>query len=280
MKNILKIACVILIFCCVACSIFEDDESFDYSDIDYLFGVEESGRLKKELHYSGTEDETVNTDIEFIYINDKLIKKVYTDHRWNEPFILQKDTFLYADGKLIQMLHYFRRGEVSSPLIVSEIYTYSYPGENTMIEVVREETGELDDSVKYIYSGDLLIEERHNNHLGEWGSKYEYNADGKLYKSSDLDGRNLTINYFDENGLLKSSASIDNDGINVLIAISYERETKGDRLVLRKYIKDIRVNTVEPILRGQKTFENGKLVEQVIYHSSFISDQCYRYKYY
>lgn len=280
MKHISKFVLSILLFGTFACSIFENENYIDQSNIDYLDGVEESGRLRKELHFSGSEDETVNSDIEFIYENDKLIKKVYHDYNWNEPFVLQKDTLIYTFGKLTEMIHYFRRGAVTSPLIISEIYTYSYLDENTKIEVIRDETGELRDSIKYIYSGDLLIEERHTNHLGEWGSKFDYNSDGKLYKSSDLDGLNLGINYFDENGVLESSVIMDDDGVNVLLAISYERETKGNQLIIKRYIKDIRINTVNSLLSGQKYFEDGKLVEYCSYHSNFIAEVSYRYEYY
>lgn len=264
-----------------SCSVFKDDDFADQSHIDYLFGVEESGRLKKELHFSGSNDETVNSDIEFVYKNDRLIKKIYNDYNWNEPFVLQKDTFVYVNGKLSEMLHYFRRGAVTSPLIISEIYKYSYPDDNSKIEVIREETGELDDSVKYIYSGNLVIEERHFNHQGEWGRKFEYNSMGKLYKSSDLDGTNLVINYFDENGVLESSASMDSDGVNVLMLISYEREIEGNKLKIKKYLEDMRVNSVEPFLTSHKVFENEKLVEEVKYHPTFSGSQwyCNRYEY-
>ena len=59
------------------CSIFENEDYFDNSEIDYLTGTEESGRLKKELHFSDSADETIESDIEFVYKRQINSKNIY-----------------------------------------------------------------------------------------------------------------------------------------------------------------------------------------------------------
>lgn len=281
MRNFIKVFLLLFVFQLIlSCSIFESEDYVDQSHIDFLVGVEESGKLKKELHFSGSDDETVGSDIEFIYKNDRLIKKIYTDYNWNSPYVLQKDTFIYKADILSQMVHYFRTGSPTSPLVVSKIYDYYYPDTDTKIEVIHHETGELKDSVVYIYSGKLLVEKSHYNHLGTWGSKYEYNSEGKLYKSTNLEGENAIINYFDENGVLKSSAGYDGDRLRTMT--TYERKTNGNQLIIKKYIKGTDINSVEPFLTSHKKFENGKLIESVKYHPTFPGSEwwCTRYEYF
>ncbi len=262
-----------------SCSIFKDDDFADQSQIDYLIGVKESGQIIRQINYSDSEDVTVNSDIVYDYKNDKLVRKTYNDFLGNSSYVLKQEDFKYNGDTLLQMIQYFRNTQ-AGPLEVSKNYYYSYPEENRTIETIYFDDGELRDSIIYTFSEGRLIEERHFNHQGEWGSKFEYNSMGKLYKSSDLDGTNVVINYFDENGVLKTSASMDSDGFNVLIIISYERETKGNKLIIKKYLKDMRVNSVEPFLTSHKVFENGQLLEEVKYHPTMGGEwYCNRYEY-
>jgi len=281
MKYLIRIGVVVFSFGIISCSIFEDDDYPDQSHIDYLVGVEGSGQIKRQINYSDTEDETVNSDIVFEYKNDRLITKKYNDFLdGSSSYVLKQEDLKYEGDRLLQMIQYFRNTQ-AGPLKVSKTYFYAYPDENRKVETIYLNDDVLRDSVVYTYSGAFLIEERHYNHQGEWGSKFEYNEAGKLYKSSDLDGSNLVINYFDENGVLKSSAGMDDDGIDAFTIISYERETTRDRLIIRKFIKDIRFNTVEPFLTSHKVFKNGKLVEEVKYHPTMGGQwYCSRFQYY
>lgn len=281
MREIAKGFLLLFIFQSIlGCSIFEHEDWNDHSQIDFLVGVEESGRLKRQLNYSSSEDETVNSDIEFIYENDRLIKKNYTDFNWNSPYILQKDTFFYKGDTLSKMVHYFRTGSPTSPLVVSKIYDYYYPDVNTIIEIIYHESGELKDSIVSVYSGELLVKESHFNHLGTWGSKYEYNSDGKLFKSTNLIGENPVINYFDENGVLEKTIGYKDEEERTII--TYERENIRGQLIIRCYIKHLHLNMIEPFLSSHKKFENGKFIEAVNYHPTFPGSEwwCHRYEYF
>ena len=264
-----------------ACSLFENDDWPNQSEIDYLVGTEESSRLKKQLNYSSSEDETVNSDIEYIYENDRLTEKIYTDFNWNEPYILQKDTFIYENGKLTQMLHYFRRGTPTSPLHLSETTYYYYPNENSRVEVKYEDNGELDDSIVYIYEGALLIEDRYYTNNSYWGAKYEYNAEGKPVKKTDLAGENPVFYYYNKNGALEKSIAFE-DGEERSVS-TYEREIlRNNQLIIRCYILHLHLNWEEPFLTSHKKFSDGRLVEFVNYHPTFPGSEwfCHRYEYY
>ncbi|MGM0619447.1 MAG: hypothetical protein ACQETJ_00245 [Bacteroidota bacterium] len=50
-----------------ACSLFDFENEDKLSDIDFLYRTEEPGKLKKELPFSDSEDQTVESDIEYIY---------------------------------------------------------------------------------------------------------------------------------------------------------------------------------------------------------------------
>lgn len=281
MNSLYKTVLIFLISISVgACSLFDFENEDKQSDIDFLYGTEESGKLKRELHFSDSEDQTVESDIEYVYENGKLSEKIYTDHNWNTPFVLQKDEFIYENGQLHQMIHYFRRGSPTSPLIVSEIYNYSYPDANTKIEVIYEENGELDDSIVYVFEGALLIEERHLSDTVEWGKRFEYNQDGKLQKTIDLETGNVTENYFDENGVLEKSITF--TGEEVRSVATYERRRSGDELVIRCYIKHFNASQVEPFLSSHKKYVNRKLVEYVKSHPTFPGSEwfCTNYEYY
>jgi hypothetical protein len=58
-----------------SCSIFGDESYLNNSNVDYLIGTEESGKIKRQMNYSDSEDEMDNSDITFEYQNDRLIRK-------------------------------------------------------------------------------------------------------------------------------------------------------------------------------------------------------------
>ena len=264
------------------CSLVDDyldnEEWADQSDIDYLVGVKESGKLKKELHYLNTDDFETKSDIEFVYKNNKLTQKIFTDYNWDEPVVIQKDTFLYDDEKLCGRVHYSMKEIPTSPLVVAGTFNYYYPDENTKIRVEYKETGETDDSIVFVYSGKLLMEERHFNSAGFKGYSFEYNADGKLYKIIDLSGGFTTINYFDKNGVLDNT--IIYRGEEIQSTITYERQVKENQLVIKRYVKH--VNTTAPFLNSVKTFEKGILIEcaEHRFSSSGAEWWCTRYEYF
>lgn len=281
MKITLRLSTLLCIIAVSGCSIFETEDWVDKLNVDYSIGVEESGRLKREMNFSSSEDQTVESDIEFLYDGDRLVKKIYNDYNWNEPYILQKDSFIYENGKLLQMLHYFRRGAPTSPFVLSETTYWYYPDEKTKIEVTYEDDGELDDSVIYVYDGDFLTEEKHINHLGTWGTHFEYNSDGKLFKIFDIEDSMITINYFDENGLLEKTVAFEDEKERSVI--TYDREITGeDQVLIRCYLLHKHLNWAEPKLTSHKKFENGKMVEFVNYHPTFEGAEwwCVRYEYY
>jgi hypothetical protein len=234
------------------CSLLEESDSPDVSQIDFLFGTEESGRLQKQLNFSGSDDETINSDIEFIYKN----------------------------GRLSQMIHYFRTGTTTSPLAVSKIYSYTYPDANTKTEVIYNDEGERRDSVIYSYAGNLLTEEKHYNHLGTWGSKYEYNSKGKLVKTTDLaiEGK-FTIHSFDKKGRLNKTEGVVNG--EVKSTAWYEYEIIRNTLVITMFSEDV-YSRGERRPSARKTYKNGKLVEYVLYHPTFPGSEwyCNRFEYY
>ncbi|MBN1985120.1 MAG: hypothetical protein JW761_02390 [Prolixibacteraceae bacterium] len=262
------------------CSLFEESDSPDVSQIDFLFGTEESGRLKKQLNFSGSDDETVNSDIEFIYEDNRLTEKVYHDYLGAQPYILQKDEFIYKNGRLSQMIHYFRTGTTTSPLAVSKIYSYTYPDANTKTEVIYNDEGERRDSVIYSYAGNLLTEEKHYNHLGTWGSKYEYNSKGKLVKITDLASDDkFTVHSFDKKGRLNKTEGVVNG--EVKSTAWYEYEIIRNTLVITMFSEDV-YSRGERRPSARKTYKNGKLVEYVLYHPTFPGAEwyCNRFEYY
>ncbi|QGY45189.1 hypothetical protein GM418_16365 [Maribellus comscasis] len=280
LKKISPLLFILIASLFTKCSIFEEEDTLNLSQIDFLHGTKESGRLKKQLNYSDSDDKTLNSDIEYFYEDNHLITKVYHEYLGGEPYILQKDELIYDGEKLSQMVHYFRTGTTTSPLLVSKTYYYSYPDANTKIEVVYNAEGERRDSVIYRYSGNLLTEEKHVNHLGIWGNKYEYNNEGKLYKTIDLaDEHMVSKNHFDRKGLLVKTERIV-DG-NIESTIWYESEITRTSLFVTMYPgsdsdSDIRLPG------AQKKFRDGKLVEYILYHPTFPGSEwyCQRFEYY
>jgi len=273
MKTYLKqLFCLLLIFA-TACSLFDDESERANLNVDYLLGTDESGRIKRQLNFTDNEDETVNSDIVFEYEGDNLVRKTYNDYIGNSSYVLKREDFIYSGNVLTQMIQYFRNTS-DGPLKVSINYYYSYPEENTKIETIYLEDGELRDSVIYRYSGNFLVEERHFNHLGEWGRLFQYNNEGKLWKATDIEDDNETINYFDEKGLLERTVSF-SDGEETGI-VHYEQELNSKELIIYAWMDGAEYPT------SHKVFRNGRLVEYVLYHPTFPGSQwyCNRFEYY
>jgi hypothetical protein len=281
LSTLLKPISLLILLGFSACSILENEELPNQAEIDYLVGTEESGRLKRQLNFSDSEDETVGSDIEYIYKNNRLTEKIYTDYNWNEAYILQKDTFIYENGKLIKMFHYFRSGTPISPMLLSKTTSYYYPNENTRIEVTYKANGSLDDSIVYVYEGALLIEDRFYSGNGSWGSKYQYNAKGKPVKKTDLASENPVVYYYDEKGALEKTILFEGEEERTIV--NYEREARrNNELVIRCNLLHLNLNWDEPFLTSHKVFKEGKLIEFVQYHPTFKGSEwfCTRYEYY
>lgn len=277
-KLLLSLFLIAFIASCSLVDDYLDDEDWsDQSNIDYLVGVKESGKLKKELHFSNTDDYSANSDIEFIYQNNKLEQKIFTDYGWDKPIVIQRDTFFYKNNKLSGGLNYLMEKIPSSPLVVSCMYNYSYPNENTKIKVECSKHGVIEDSVVFVYSGELLVEETHFDSSGSTHFLFEYNLDNKLSKIIDLTRNLTTINYFDENGVLENTKVFLGD--EVQSEITYERIVKENLLTIKRFVK--LSNRTDKFLSSVKTFESGILIELAEHHVSISGAEwwCTRYEY-
>ena len=283
MQKISKLLFSLFLFTFIAsCSLVDDyldkEEWTDQSDIDYLVGVKESGKLKKELHFSNTDDYDTKSDIEFVYKDNKLTQQIFTDYNWDNPVVIQKDTFLYDCEILCSRVHYLMEKIPTSPLVIAKTFNYYYPDENTKIKVEFSETGEIDDSIVFVYSSKLLIKERHFKSNGSSHFSFEYNLDNKLSKIIDLTRGLTTINYFDENGVLENTKVFIGD--EVQSEITYERIVKNNLLTIKRFVK--LSNKTDKFLSSVKTFESGILIELAEHHVSLSGAEwwCTRYEYF
>ena len=283
MQKISKLLFSLFLFVFIAgCSLVDDylenEEWTDQSDIDYLVGVKESGKLKKELHFSNTDDYDTNSDIEFVYKSNKLAKQIFTDYNWDKPIVIQKDTFLYDKDKLCGRVHYSMEKVPTSPLTVARTFNYYYPNENTKIKVEYSETGAIGDSIVFVYSGELLVEETHYKSSNSNHFSFEYNSNQKLCKISDITRGLTTINYFDENGVLSNTKVFLGD--EVQSDITYQRMVNENILVIKRYVK--LSSRTDNFLSSVKTFDNGILIELAEHHISKSGAEwwCTRYEYF
>lgn len=264
-----------------SCSLFENDNPPNQSGIDYLIGTEESGRLKKQLNYSSSEDETLNSEVEYFYNSQNQLTKeelrFFTDE--SQSYVHSRTEYTYGNGKLAEK-KYFARNYTTDPMKLLYVYEFRYPDINTKMELFYNR-GELKDSIIYRFKNNLLVNEKHFPAAhSEWEIKYSYTSGGKLKERTELPLNEITINHFDENGLLEKTVGlVEND---VRTTITYEREDNGSQLIIRSYINDIYSNRLEPIPHTYKIFENSKLVEYVKYHPTFPGSEwfCQRYEYY
>lgn len=248
-----------------SCSIIDEEQDVNnivaLEQIDFLFDVEKSGKILRETHFSNTDDLTIDSDIKFYYKNGKVVKRVHTNYSTDNPCILQKDTLMYEDQKLQKSLHFLREDAGSNSLIPFEIKKYYYPDLNTRIKVRIANNGEIDDSVRFIYDGDLVLEEKHFYKNRFWGYKYEYNYDGKIIRASNFKGDAHTLYYYDKNGILEEIKEF--QGSDQELLYTFEREIINNRLEIKCYLENISSGNSVPTLNSIKIFENGKLIESV-----------------
>lgn len=265
MRNLTKPIIWIILILFSSCSILDVEEDGRniavHDQIDFLIGAEQSGLIKRETHFSNTDDVTVDSDIMFYYKNGEVVKKVHTNYNTDEPCILQKDSLIYNKGKLQKSLHFSGEGASTGDLTPFEVKKYYYPDINTKIKVRIADNGEIDDSVKFIYDGDLIIEERHFYKNRSWGSKYQYNNDGKISRSSNLKGDMYSVYSYDKDGILENIKEF--DGNEQRINYTFEREFRSNRLLIKCYSENVCFEDSEPTLNSIKIYENGKLIESV-----------------
>ncbi|HCE56424.1 MAG TPA: hypothetical protein DER09_01180 [Prolixibacteraceae bacterium] len=258
----------------------ETEESVvdNQSYIDYTYGTSESGKVKKEFHFINSDDYEVQSDVEFIYDNEQIAGKIFTDYKTSQPVVLQKDTFIYNGEKLLRQLQLLRETTTDGRLKVSKEYNYNYPQANTRTKVIRNQSGIVEDSIVYVYNGELVISEKHFTEKSSGGFNYEYNSSEKLVLVTDLNGIKLYENQYDENGLLSKTLIFKDGQLNT--TITFERILKGATLSIKKYAQ--KAGAADKILSSVKVFEAGKLVELNEYATAACGANwwCTRYQYY
>ncbi|MGE0021384.1 MAG: hypothetical protein AB7S72_17040 [Draconibacterium sp.] len=278
-RNEILIALFSLLFA-GGCSLLETEEPVvdNQSHIDYTFGTSESGKVKKEFHFINSDDYVVQSDIEYVYKNEQIAGKIFTDYKTSQPVVLQKDTFMYNDEKLFRQLQLLRETTTDGRLKVSKEYHYNYPQANTRTKVIRNQSGIVEDSIVYVYNGDLVISETHFTGKSSGGFNYEYNSKGKLAVVTDLNGVKTYENEYDENGLLLKTLIFKDGQLNS--TITFERILKGATLSIKKYAQ--KAGAADKILSSVKVFEAGKLVELNEYATAACGANwwCTRYQYY
>jgi len=214
-----------LILLAVSCNFLFDPEKFNYSDYDALVGAEESGRIKWQYTYGSSEDETIDTGIEFIYDENKnLIEKQYRHFYDNQPTSYDiKEFFFYNnEGMLIKMERHIAKGTDDTSFLLKRYSLYSYPEPGIKIETKFDTDEILVDSIVFEYNENFLIGEKHFDPDGYWEMNYEYNNLGKPETTFDS-FTNRTHKYiYNENGLLTRIEDWSGDKIKTILF--YERE--------------------------------------------------------
>jgi hypothetical protein len=185
---------------------------------------------------------------------------------------------MYNGEKLFRQLQLIRETSTDGCLKISKEYHYNYPQANTRTKVIRNQSGIIEDSIVYVYNGELVTSETHISEKSRGGFNYEYNSNGKLTIVTDLNGIKAYENQYDENGLL-SKTLIFRDG-QLSSTITFERILKGTTLSIKKYSQ--KAGATDKILNSVKVFEAGKLVELNEYATAACGSNwwCTRYQYY
>lgn len=262
------------------CTLLESEEPVadNQSHIDYTFGTSESGKVKKEFHFVNSDDFVVQSDIEYLYKNEQIAGKIFTDYKASIPAVMQKDTFMYQGEKLARHLQLLRETTVDGRFRVLKEYNYNYPETNTRTKVIRNTAGVVEDSIVYVYNGTLLIGETHFTGNSRGGFKYEYNSNGKLALVIDLNGIKVYENQYDENGLLAKTLVYRDGKLNN--TITFERIMKGAQLTIKKFSQ--KEGSADKLLNSVKVFEAGKLIELNEYATAPCGANwwCTRYQYF
>ncbi|MBN2772677.1 MAG: hypothetical protein JXR31_00415 [Prolixibacteraceae bacterium] len=263
-----------------SCELIFENEHFDYSEYDALNSVEDSGKLKWEYWYGSSDDETIDTGIEFIYDENKnLVEKQYRHFYDNKPTSYDiKEFFIYNEvGKLTKMERHIAQGTDDTSFLLIRYSLYSYPEQGIKMETKFDDTGVLKDSIIFNYNGDLLISEKHYNQDGYWEMNYEYNNSGKLETIFDSFTNRSHKYIYDENELLVKIEDWADEEIKTILY--YEREQKNNVLIIRSH-RD-QENEPQKNYLGQTKYVDGKLYELVHYHPGFPGSEwwCIRYVY-
>lgn len=250
-----------------ACSILEIEDTGDNinSKIDFNYGIAESGKIRKELHFNNSDDYLVQSEFLYLYKNEKIVGKIFTDYNSLQPAVMQKDTFMYNGEKLLKQLQLVRETKTEG-LRISKTYKFDYPNANISTKLVLNRSGGIEDSIVYVYEGDLVISETHITPKGRTGFNFEYNSSSKLAAVTDLNGNKVYENQYDANGLLSKTLNFQEGKLSS--TITFERISKGERLSIKKYIQ--KADGTEKLLNSEKVFESGRLVEL----NEFATAQC------
>lgn len=263
-----------------SCSLLDTEEPVvdNQKHIDYTFGTSESGKVKKEFHFINSDDYVVQSDIEYIYDGAQIAGKIFTDYKTAQPVVLQKDTFIYNGDRLFRQLQLLRETTSNGNLRVTKVVHYNYPQTDIRTKVIRNQAGSVEDSIVYVYNGDLAVSETHYTGKNVGGFNYEYNSNRKLLIVTNLNGVKAYENKYDENGLLLETL-VFNDG-KLSSTISFERSLKGAQLSIKKFSQ--KAGSSDKILNAVKVFEAGKLVELNEYATAPCGSNwwCTRYQYY
>jgi len=262
------------------CTLLESEEPVadNQSHIDYTFGTTESGKVRKEFHFVNSDDFVVQSDIEYLYKNEQIAGKIFTDYKASTPAVMQKDTFMYQGEKLARHLQFLRETTVDGRFKVLKEYNYNYPETNTRTKVIRNTAGIVEDSIVYMYTGTLVVCETHITGISRGGFNYEYNSNGKLTVMTNLNGVKLYENQYDENGLLTKTLVYGDGKLNT--TITFERILKGARLTIKKFSQ--KEGCADKLLNSVKVFEAGKLIELNEYGTAPCGANwwCTRYQYF
>lgn len=215
-------------------------------------------------------------------------KTSYTyDYNWNIIKELNSDypkpptssyTYQYdSQGRLINKKYNGKTGlnhsnQTEADFSVIREYKYQYI-DDMQIELIYKD-GELRDSASYKRVNDLVLEEHHYDlEDGQvWGISYKYDSDGKLTKKWETPDDLITIFEYEDSKLIRT-ISVNRFG-QLQSEANYNYSLSGNN--------EIRECSYGEFLSERITYENGRMIEFIKYHPTFIGSEwwCYRYEYY
>ena len=223
---------------------------------------------------------------------DPYATNAYTyDKNWNIKKILISDypkpvfasyTFEYSDnGVLLNKKYYAIEGanypdQTESDFILIREYRYSYQG-NSEIELEYRRS-ELTDSTVYVYDNSLLVAEDHYDlkNGNKWSFIYQYDSNNNLLRKTNEPEGTYTNYSYDGSRVVKTEG-YDNTGM-LTVEVDYVYSRMGDKVIVEAHHK----GTYGEFVSGKKTYKNGNVIEEIIYHPTFQGSEwvCYKYDYY
>lgn len=223
---------------------------------------------------------------------DPYATNAYTyDKNWNIKKILISDypkpvfasyTFEYSDnGVLLNKKYNAIEGanypdQTESDFILIREYRYSYQGNNEIELEYRR--SELTDSTVYVYDNNLLVAEDHYDLKdgNKWSIIYQYDSNNNLLRKTDKPEGTYTNYSYDGSRLVKTEG-YDNTGM-LTVEVDYVYSRAGDKVIVEAHHK----GTYGEFVSGKKTYKDGNVIEEIIYHPTFQGSEwvCYRYDYY